>query len=182
MTTNNAQDAETRRQQRRSVSAAVITAVALVVACVALTAVSGGAATAAALQEENNTTVNNSDYYNGTMDVDNESWFAGIEDANLNSLGKLATRGGSYFIGTGSVDESGTGFQGVLLTGVVMAASMLGAVAGVGIGTVGGGVLAVVVGFGMTELGLAPAWFRVILLFGIGIIAFVALANILEAR
>lgn len=134
------------------------------------------------MQADNNTSINNSDYYQGTVDVANESWFAGVGDADLTSLGHLLTRATSYFVGTGDLDASGTGFQGILLTGLLMAAGMIGAVASVGVGTVGGSVIAVVIGFGMTELGLAPAWFRVLLLFGIGIIAYVALTNILEAR
>jgi hypothetical protein len=181
-------DDETEQRVRPRLAAAGILTAALVVSCILVAATAPAVADQSptsqkiAVQEENNSTINNSKYYNGSMNVNNESWFAGIGDADLDSLGQLATRAVNYFIGTGSMDASGTGFQGILITGLVMGISMIGAIAGVGVGSVGGSVIAVVIGFGMTEIGLAPAWFRVILLFGIGIIAFISLTNILEAR
>jgi hypothetical protein len=63
-----------------------------------------------------------------------------------------------------------------------MVAMFVGAVAMLPVGSVGGGVLAVVVGYGMTEVGLAPSWFRVILIFAVGVIAFVAFLQVQQGR
>lgn len=157
-----------------------------VVATATLAGAPAAAETTATLALQDNDTTsgidNNSEYYNGSADVENGSWFDGIEDASIDSMGVMATRLSTYFIGTGELDSSGTGFQGALLTGVVMAISLVAATAGVGVGPVGGSVVAVVIGYGLTEIGLAPAWFRILLLFAIGSIAFVSFTNVLEAR
>lgn len=175
----------TTKNTNRNVRVAAL-AVGLVLGVIVLAAVAGagGATTASTVvaQENNSSSINNSQYYNGSKDVANESWLAGFGDANVNSLGRMATRAMTFFIGTGSMDSSGTGYEGALLTGVVMAASMVATVGGLGIGAVGGSVFAVVIGYGMTAVGLAPAWFRILLLFGIGTIAFISLTNVVEAR
>lgn len=121
-------------------------------------------------------------YTNQSSDVDNESWYNGTTNATLDSLGDMASRLGPYFIGTGEMDPSGTGFQGILLTGFIMIAMFLGAWAMLPVGSVGGGVLAIVVGYGMTELGLAPQWFRVVLVFAVGVVAYVAFLQAQQGR
>lgn len=158
-------------------------AVGVLTVVVVLSIVAGGVAAQETTTETNTSSIeNNSDYYNGTIDVNSGPWFDGIEDASLDSLGQMATRLGTFFVGTGTQDPSGTGFQGALLTGVIMAAALVGSIASVGVGPVGGSVIAVVIGYGMTEVGLAPSWFRILLLFAIGIIAFVSLSNVMEGR
>lgn len=121
-------------------------------------------------------------YANESGDVNNASWYADVdENASLDSMGQMASRI-QRFIGTGEMDPSGTGFQGVLLTGFVMIGMFVGAWAMLPVGSVGGGVLAVVVGYGMTELGLAPQWFRVVLVFAIGMVAYVAYKQAQQGR
>lgn len=121
-------------------------------------------------------------YANQSSSVPNSSWYQGIDNATLDSMGQMATRLGPYFVGTGGMDPSGTGFEGVLLTGIIMVGMFVGAVGMLPVGSVGGGVLAVVVGYGMTEIGLAPGWFRVILVFAVGVIAFVAFLQAQQGR
>lgn len=158
--------------------------VGIVGAFIALSAMGAGSVAAQETTTTTNTSdiENNSQYYNGSKDVNTGPWFDGIGDASLDSLGQMATRLETFFIGTGAQDPSGTGFQGALLTGVIMAAALVGSVASIGVGPVGGSVIAVVVGYGMTEVGLAPNWFRILLLFAIGVIAFVSLTNVMEGR
>lgn len=120
-------------------------------------------------------------YNNSSSDVSTNGWLPG-ENATLDNMGDMLVRLGPYLIGTGDMDPSDTGFQGLLLTGLVMAGALLGAIATLPVGAAGGSVLAVVVGYGMTSLGFAPSWFRTMLLFGVGLIAFVAFASILDGR
>lgn len=121
-------------------------------------------------------------YANESKNVSTDSWYAGIENATVDSLGDMAVRLGPFFIGTGDLDRSGTGYEGVLLSAIVMVLMFIGAVAMLPVGSTGGVVLAVVVGYGMTELGLAPSWFRILLLFAVGIIVFVAFLRAQKGR
>lgn len=121
-------------------------------------------------------------YANQSDAVPNGSYYNGTENATLDSIGDMATRLGPVFIGTGDMDPSGTGFQGALITGFVMILMFVGAWAMLPLGSVGGGVLAVVVGYGLTDLGLAPGWFRVILVFVVGVLAFVAFLQAQQGR
>lgn len=139
---------------------------ALFVLVIALTAAVSSPATGAAL--------NNSSYYDDvTVDGPGDGWY-GDGNATLDQVVDMATRIPGYVIGTGEVDQSGTGFVGVLLTGLLMAGSAAGMIAGTGAGPVGGAVVALAVGFGLTSVGFAPAWIRVVLLFGVGILAALA--------
>lgn len=121
-------------------------------------------------------------YANESSNVDNGSWYEGFGNATLDSLGRMATRLGPYYIGTGEMAPSNAGLEGILITGIVMTAMFIGAVFMLPIGAAGGGVLAVAVGFGLTEMGLAPQWFKVVLLFIVGMLVFVAYRQSQQAR
>lgn len=114
-------------------------------------------------------------YENETASDGPESGWFGSGDATLDTIVDMFVRAPSYIIGTGDLDPSGTGYTGVLLTGVVMAVAAIGAIAGVGIGPVGGAVVALTVGFGLARAGLAPPWVRVLMLFGLGTMAAIAI-------
>lgn len=120
-------------------------------------------------------------YDNSSKNVSTDGWLPG-ENATLDNMGKLLTRLGPYIIGTGDMDPSGTGFQGLLLTGLLMTGALVGSIATLPVGAAGGSVLAIVVGYGMTSLGFAPSWFRVMLVYGVGVIVFVAFARVLDGR
>lgn len=141
-------------------------------------------ASPAAAQAANNTSISDTApyYANESADVANESWYADIENGTLDSMGRMVTRFTSFYIGYGQMDSSGTGFEGVLLTGVIMTAMFVGSVFMLPIGPIGGGVLAVTVGYGMTEMGLAPPWFRVLLVFVVGMLSYVAYRQAQQAR
>jgi len=114
-------------------------------------------------------------YNNSTMsDGADDGWF-GDGSATLDQIIDMGVRVPAYVIGYGSLDPSGTGFQGVLLTALVMTGSAIGAIAGLGVGPVGGTLVALSVGFGLGRAGLTPPWMRVVMLFGLGIIAAVAI-------
>lgn len=120
-------------------------------------------------------------YNNSSSNVSTNGWLPG-ENATLDNLGDLLVRTGPYLIGTGDMDPSGTGFQGLLLTGLLMTGALLGSIAILPVGAAGGSVLAVVVGYGMTSIGFAPSWFRTMLLFGVGVIVSVAFVRTLDGR
>lgn len=121
-------------------------------------------------------------YANESTAVNNESWYENTENATLDSMGAMATRFTSYFLGYGVMAPDNAGFEGILITGIVMTAMFIGAVAILPLGSVGGGVLAIIVGYGMTEMGLAPGWFRVVLLFVVGMLVYVAYRQSQQAR
>jgi len=148
----------------------------LLVALFLVGALVGGAAAPAAAA---NSTINDTaPYYdNQTSNASAVGWVPA--NATLDSIVGLAVQMPTYLIGTGDVDESGTGFEGVFLTGLFMLGASTAAVLGVGVGAVGGTVVALSVGFMLTSVGLAPAFVRPIMLFGIGIAAAIALRRAL---
>lgn len=117
------------------------------------------------------------DYYNDTNASDGaaDGWFGDGGDPTLDQLVDMATRVPAYVIGTGEQDPSGSGYEGVLLTGLVMVGSAAMAIVGVGVGPVGGTAVGLTVGFGLARVGLAPPWLRVVMLFGLGILAAAAI-------
>jgi len=150
------------------------------VAVVALVGIAVG--TPAVSATDNDTLNETAPYYNNSStSVATDGWIPG-ENATLDNMGQLLTRIGPYLIGTGDMDPSDTGYQGILLTGLLMLGALLGAIATLPVGAPGGSVIAVVVGYAMTSLGYAPSWFRALLVFGVGVIAFVAFLRTLDGR
>lgn len=84
------------------------------------------------------------------------------------------------FIGTGDVDPSGTGFEGVLLVGLVFATVSLGTMIETGIGPMGGLVVGTIVAYGLVDAGFAPPWVKPLLLFGIGFLAVAAFRRVIQ--
>lgn len=154
--------------------------VAIVVIAVTAVIVAGSALGAA--QPSSNISTKAPYYANESSSVNNGTWYGDTENATLDSMGEMATRFVSYYIGYGGPAPDGAGFEGILITGIVMVAMFAGAVLMLPIGSVGGAVLAVVVGYGMTEMGLAPGWFRVVLIFVVGMLIFVAYRQSQQAR
>lgn len=121
----------------------------------------------------NNTTTN---YYNNSTQQDaadgttGAGWVAG-ENATLDNVLDMATRLGPVFIGSGTLDQSGTGFTGILILSLTLVGSTLTAMRGAGVGPVGGSILGMTLSYGLVEIGLAPPWTKVLLLFGLGIAA-----------
>lgn len=161
-----------RKQQAVAVGFALLACIAI-----ATSALSGGAGVVSG----NNTTINETaPYYNNESgNVTAEGWVAG-PNATLDNIGDMATRFVSLFIGYGSLDPSGTGYEGVLIMGIIMGGVGLAAISGTRIGPVGGVILSMTVGYGLVGVGLAPVWVKTVLLFGIGIVASVALRRTLR--
>jgi outer membrane lipoprotein SlyB len=119
----------------------------------------------------------NATYYNNSSAVvqtDSPS------EANLTTIVDAAVSLSPSLIGTGEQDPSGTGFQGILLTGLVFGGVALGSMAGTRIGAVGGTVLGSFVSYAFVDLGYAPAWLKPLLLIGIGTVAFLMFRRVLE--
>ena len=161
---------ETKQNRRQTViaTALLLTSVLLVGTVVVFLQPVGTSAAA-------NNTTNISDqapYYDNESNISNPDpgWFNG-GNVTLDGVVDMVTRIPGYIIGTGQQDQSGTGFIGVLLTGLLMAGGALGMIMGAGVGAIGGTIVALAVGFGLTTVGLAPAFIRPILLFAIGILA-----------
>lgn len=119
------------------------------------------------------------DYYNNSSGVVQPD---APENVTLDSLVGITVDLAPDLIGTGEQDPSATGFQGVLLTGVTFAFVAVGAMIGTGIGTVGGTVLGLTVSYGLVDVGYAPQWIKVLLLFGVGVVVFIAIRKALEGQ
>lgn len=108
----------------------------------------------------------NASYYDNENESANMTdWVP--EDGNASAQGilEMVSRIPGMFIGTGTQDPSGAGYEGVLLTGLVIGGATLFAVVGVGIGPIAGSMIGVVLAYGLTVVGLVPAWIQPLLLF-----------------
>lgn len=151
MTTN---DDERRR---RTLAALAVLAVSIL-ACVA--------GVAAAQTDTPQPIEENASYYddeNGTTNT--TEWIPGDGNATAQGMLEMVSRVPGMFIGTGSQDPSGSGYEGFLLTGLVIGAATLMATVGIGIGPVAGAMLGTVVAFGLTTIGIIPTWIQPLLLF-----------------
>lgn len=121
-------------------------------------------------------TAQDGDYYNDTnvSEGADDGWY-GDGNATLDQVVDMVTRVPTYVIGTGAQDQSGTGYVGVLLTALLMVGSAAMSIAGIGVGPVGGTAVGLTVGFGLARIGLAPPWMRVLMLFGLGVLAAMAI-------
>ena len=128
-------------------------------------------APAAAATPTNNSSIDEkAPYYeNVTAEDPDDGWF-NDGDVTLDGVIDMFMRIPSLVIGTGSLDPSGTGLTGVLLTAVVLAGSVLVTMMGTGVGPVGGTIVALTAAFGLTATGFAPQWIWPVLLFGVGIV------------
>jgi len=54
------------------------------------------------------------------------------------------------------------------------------AMAGTGVGAIGGSILGVVAAYGFVDLGFAPEWLKPLLLIGVGTLAFVMFRRVLD--
>jgi hypothetical protein len=114
-------------------------------------------------------------YNNSSSTVNGSSWFAGMEQMSLPTMGQMLTRTIAFVIGSGSTVPGGGGLSGPIVTGLVLSGIFLGAVSGTKIGAPGGAVIAVVAVFSLISVGLAPAWLKVVLLFLLGLTAAAAI-------
>lgn len=130
------------------------------------------AAGTAAAQTNNTTTPTNATYYeNESAQVNDSAWFAGHRNVTLDSVVGMATRIGPYIIGTGQPIPGGVGYAGPIILGLVVAGVFLGSVAGTEMGSPAGIVVALVTAYGLIEVGLAPAWTKVVVLMLLGTVA-----------
>jgi len=104
----------------------------------------------------------------------------GPQNATLDNILDAAVSLTPTLIGTGEQDPSNTGFQGFLLTGLVFGGVAVAAMAGTGIGAVGGSILGIFASYAFVDLGYAPVWIKPLLLMGIGTIAFLMFRRILD--
>jgi len=116
-------------------------------------------------------------YYNNSSGVVTDDT---PENATLDNMIGLFVELSPSIIGTGEQDPSGTGFQGILLVGLVYGTVTVGAMMGTGIGAIGGSILGILTSYGLVDLGYAPVWIKPLLLFGVGVVAFVMFRRILD--
>jgi hypothetical protein len=132
--------------------------------------------------QTNNSTLNETaPYYANETSLENQSgWFPNGGNVSLDTLGEMSTRLGPYIIGTGDQIPGGTTYAGTIITGLAMVAVFVGAVGYTSIGSTGGIVVASTIGYGMTSIGLAPGWLKIVLLMIIGLIAAVAALRVTQ--
>lgn len=116
------------------------------------------------------------DYYNNSSAAVSSS---SPSNATLENILYQAVSLSPDLIGTGQQDPSGTGFQGVLLIGVIFAMSSLGMMAGTRVGPIGATILGSAVSYGLVDLGFAPVWIKPLLLFAIGAVCVIMFRRVL---
>lgn len=129
----------------------------------------------------NNSTINETApyYTNQSSNVGSSSWFAGIEEVSLPSIGTMATRTLEFMIGPGQAIPGGDGgLSGPIIMGLVIVGVIMGSVAGTRIGAPGGAVVTLVGTFGLISMGLAPQWLKIVVL---GLLGLVTTAAILRS-
>lgn len=94
-------------------------------------------------------------------------WVPGDGNATAGGMLELLARFPGIYIGTGEPDPSGSGFEGVLLTGLVVAGAGLLAVAGTGVGPIAGTMVGLLFAFALTTVGLIPIWIQPLLIFAL---------------
>jgi len=120
-------------------------------------------------------------YYNDTSGSPNSgAWLSGLTDASLEDILELSVRVGPYVIGGGVAAQGGVGSADVLLTGGLLGAMVLSTGMRARIGPVGGAVLAVATTFAFVSVGVGPGWLYAVVLFGVGLLATVALIRALR--
>jgi len=119
----------------------------------------------------------NASYYNNSSGVVQSD---GPENATLENVLDAAVSLSPSLIGTGEQDPSNTGFQGFLLTGLVYGGVTVAAMAGTGIGMVGGSILGIFASYAFVDLGYAPGWIKPLLLIGVGTAAFLMFRRVVD--
>lgn len=120
---------------------------------------------------------NHGGYYNNSSSVVQQDT---PKNATLDNILGLAVDLAPSVIGTGEQERSGTGFEGILLTGIAFGGVSLAVMAGTGLGAVGGTILGLITSYGLVDLGYAPEWIKVILLFGLGTLIFLGARRVLD--
>jgi len=120
-------------------------------------------------------------YYNDSSGtVDSGGWLSGLTDASLEDILELSVRVGPYVIGSGVAAQGGVGSAGVLLTGALLGAIVMSTGIRARVGPVGGAVMAVATSFAFVSVGVGPGWLYAVVLFGVGLLATVALIRALR--
>lgn len=122
---------------------------------------------AAAAQEPIKTDAPFYDGENGTTNT--TGWLPDGGNATADGMLEMLARIPGIYIGSGGLDPSGSGYQGILLLGLVIASSALFAMRGAGVGPIAGSMIGLTVAFGLTTTGIAPRWVQPLLLFALGI-------------
>lgn len=105
-------------------------------------------------------------YYNGTNGTTNMTeWVPNDGNATASGMLEMIARIPGIFIGSGDMDPSGSGYEGFLLTGLVVAAGGFFALVGTGAGPVASSMVGMVLAYGLTFVGLIPAWIQPLLVF-----------------
>jgi len=92
-------------------------------------------------------------------------WVPDGGNATADGMLEMIARIPGIFIGSGDMDPSGSGYEGLLLTGVVIGGAALMATRGTGVGPVGGSMIGMVLAYGLTAIGMLPVWIQPLLLF-----------------
>ena len=150
-----------------------------VLAVMTLLALPFGGAGVTSAQENNSTTTatlnETAPYYVNETTIGNQSgWFPNGSNVSVDTLGQMTMRIGPFIIGTGDQIPGGTTYAGTIITGLAVVAAFVGALSYTSVGSQGGIVVAATVGYGLTSIGLAPPWLKIVFIMMVGSIAAIA--------
>jgi hypothetical protein len=164
-------------RQQRAISIAAILVICGVAAVVALGTLPGGAA--AQTNNTTNTTATPPGYYENASTTTPSGWLEDRQDPTLVNVSALATRVGTFVIGSGSTTQGGGGPAGVVVFGLVVVGSVLGVVRGASVGSVAGPILLIAAAAVIVSVGLAPLWLYAVILLGVGVVGAAAILRAL---
>lgn len=114
-----------------------------------------------------------------TVDSPADEHLNGSTDGSLDDIVGMATQLGGYVIGGGGTGQ-GLPNAGVLVLGLTVSGTLLAALLGAGVGTVGGGVAITMIVAGLVQTGLAPEWLWAMILIGIGLVVATATIRVVQ--
>lgn len=94
-------------------------------------------------------------------------WVPGDGNATADGILEMLARTPGIWIGSGDVDPSGSGYEGALLTALIIGGAALLAMVGTGVGPIAGSMIGMVVAFAMSTIGMIPLWIQPLLLFAL---------------
>lgn len=106
------------------------------------------------------------DYYNDSVNVNNESWMEGNENATLDSTIGFVTRIGTFIVGSGG----GASAVGSILTSVVLGGVVLGLLGGATVGIVGGVTVGTLTLGALAAAGMVPVWLWALGVLAVGVV------------
>jgi hypothetical protein len=137
----------------------------------AVAAIAGGVGAGAVAAQTNTTNISDvGPYYANNSTSTPSGWLTERQDPTLVNVSALATRVGTFIIGSGPSTQGGGGPAGALVLGFVIFGVVGSILRGSGVGSVAGPVVLIAAAAAIVSIGLAPTWLFAVVLLGLGLV------------